>query len=56
MTTIKFNKEVFNNGTTVSQIMAFALIKGVDRCEVVIKNTYTKEDANRIIEILNSVK
>jgi len=47
------NKEVFKSGTTISQIMTFLVMRGVEECEQVIKETYTKNDAENIIAAVN---
>jgi len=58
--TNEFGKEVFTKEftncsptTMIEKLFAFMLIKDVDTTELIIKNTFTKEDSEKIIKIIN---
>ena len=52
-TTNEFGKEVFTN-TSMVVILTFAIKEGIERSEQVIKNTFCKDDAKSIIQMINS--
>ena len=54
-TTNDFNQTVFQKGATLEMILTYGIINGVDAMEKVIKTTYTKEDANYIITVINAL-
>jgi hypothetical protein len=53
-TTNEFNQQVFKSKITLTEILTFAIIKGIDECEKLIKNTYCKKEQTEIINSLNS--
>lgn len=57
MTTTDFlGREIFKSGSTIAHILTYGLINGVDKMEQVIKTTYTKQDAETIINTINALK
>lgn len=56
------NKEIFTNEFTkqpldklFSRLLILMLINGVDRIESAIKNSYTKDDSDKMIQTLNVI-
>jgi hypothetical protein len=47
--------EVFKNGTTLPEMLAYGIKEGAEKLEQVIKNTYPKDTADEIIAIINSI-
>lgn len=57
MTTKDFlGREIFKSGSTIADFLAYGLKNGVDKLEQVIKTTYTKQDAETIINTINALK
>jgi len=55
-TTNEFKQEIFAKGTTLAEMLAFGVKNGTDKLQSVINNTYCKQDADQLIEIINSLK
>ncbi len=53
-TTNEFKKKVFKSKISLTEILTFAIIEGIDECEKVIKNTYCKKEQTEIFNLLNS--
>lgn len=56
------NKEIFTNEFTkqpldklFARLLILMLINGVDRIESAIKNSYTKDDSDKMIQTLNVI-
>lgn len=52
----EFGKEVFKSHIDLASILTFGLKNGVEKMENVIKNTFCKDEANKIIDCINSLK
>ena len=56
MTTQDFRgNEIFKPNTNIATILTFGLKNGVEKLETIIKNTYTKKDAETILNIINEL-
>ena len=49
----EFNEEVLNTKDAMKWVAEIIITKDINRLENAIKNTYTKDDANKIINNLN---
>jgi len=57
MTTKDFlGREIFKKGSTIADFLTYGLKNGAEQLEKVIKTTYTKKDAETIINTINSLK
>tara|TARA_R110000803_G_scaffold156365_3_gene220907 strand:- start:2690 stop:2869 length:180 start_codon:yes stop_codon:yes gene_type:complete len=53
--TNEFQKEVFPKGTKFQTLLAYGIKEGVNKLEEVLRNTYTHNDAQLIINTINAL-